>query len=234
MTTAAVVRISQLATPRKVRVERGERPSPSRGAADANQESVWRRTVLAAMILVPVLAACATSDDPSVIDTVIVTWPNENGSTNGQVIVAIRNDTDRTIDPDVFGRGRQTLAQLLDADGNDLPGSEMRIQLNAVPDILGAGESGYLFADFNVAAADVADARIELNADRGETPTPVIVEGFERSRSTTMAGRSGTSPHRRSATTPAISRCAASLRPSRPTTSTTSPSSACAPVRTDR
>ncbi|MDQ3344959.1 MAG: hypothetical protein M3473_01470 [Chloroflexota bacterium] len=186
------------------------------------------------MILVPVLAACATSDDPSVIDTVIVTWPNENGSTNGQVIVAIRNDTDRTIDPDVFGRGRQTLAQLLDADGNDLPGSEMRIQLNAVPDILGAGESGYLFADFNVAAADVADARIELNADRGETPTPVIVEGFERSRSTTMAGRSGTSPHRRSATTPAISRCAASLRPSRPTTSTTSPSSACAPVRTDR
>ncbi len=138
--------------------------------------------MLAALLCVLVVTACQTNEDPMVLDTEIISWPGEGGATMGQIIVTIRNDLDHAIDPDVFGRdGDQTVAHLLDGDGDALPGAEARIQLNASPQVLGPGETGYLFADFEVAEppAGVADARIELNADGTDEPTPVSVEDFE-------------------------------------------------------
>ncbi|MGI8999936.1 MAG: hypothetical protein ACR2GO_09550, partial [Candidatus Limnocylindria bacterium] len=116
------------------------------------------------------------------LETEIVTWPTDDGAMAGQVIVTIRNDLDHAIDPDVFGRdGNQTVAHLLDGDGHALPGAEARIQLNAAPKVLSPGETGYLFADFEVTepAGGVADARIERSAGGAAAPTPVSVEDFE-------------------------------------------------------
>jgi hypothetical protein len=127
------------------------------------------------------LAACSATDDVAVLETTLVTWPGAEGSTAGQVIVSVRNDAERPVDPDVLGSGRLTLAHLLDPDGEDLPGGDARVQLHAVPHILDPGEAGYLIGEFEIGepAERVADARVELNAAATEARVPVSVEGFE-------------------------------------------------------
>lgn len=145
------------------------------------------------VVCAPVMAACQASDDPSVIDSEVITWPIGGGVVAGQLIVTIRNDLDHTVDPDVLGRGNQTVAHLVDGDGAELPGSEARIQLNAIPEVLAPGETGYLFADFEVAdpAGGVADARIEVNGDGADAPTPVTVENFKLVENQAGLGASG-------------------------------------------
>jgi hypothetical protein len=126
-------------------------------------------------------AGCTTSGEVAIGDVTIVTWPDDGGSTAGQVIVGVRNDADRPMDPDVLGRGRLTVAQLLDAEGKDLPGGDARVSLHAVPHVLDPGAAGYLIGEFELAAAGdgVADARIELNTGAADARAPVAVEGFE-------------------------------------------------------
>lgn len=142
------------------------------------------RPCLAALLLTLVavaLSACAPAEDVALLETTLITWPGEDGSTVGQVIISVRNDGDRAVDPDVLGRGRLTLAQLLDSGGEDLPGGDARVQLHAVPHVLDPGEDGYLIGEFEVAEPleRVADARVELNADAADARTPVAVESFE-------------------------------------------------------
>jgi hypothetical protein len=141
------------------------------------------RPLLAALLLTVAglgLAACTAAEDVALLETTIVTWPGDEGSTAGQVIVRIRNDGDRPVDPDVLGRGRLTLAQLLDPDGEEVPGGDARVQLHAVPHILDAGEEGYLIGNFEIAepADRIADARVELNARLTDARAQVSVEGF--------------------------------------------------------
>jgi hypothetical protein len=140
-----------------------------------------RLAVVAVLLGVAALAACSATDDVAVLDTTIVTWPADDGSTAGQVIVSVRNDAERPVDPDVLGSGRLTLAHLLDPDGEDLPGGDARVQLHAVPHILDPGEEGYLIGDFEVGepADQVAHARVELNAATADARARVSVEGFE-------------------------------------------------------
>jgi hypothetical protein len=136
---------------------------------------------LATLAFAVAFTACQASEGPTVLQTAVLTWPAGEGRVAGQVIVTIVNEADHAVDPDVFGRGRQTVARLLDGGGDELPGTDGRLQLNAVPEVLGPGDDGYLFADFEVTEppGGVADARIELNADGAEMPTPVMVEDFE-------------------------------------------------------
>lgn len=137
--------------------------------------------LLAMLVGAGSVTGCQAGEPVSVRGTEIISWPVEDGATAGQVVVTIRNESDRAVDPDVFGRGSQTVAHLLDGDGAELPGAEARIQLNAVPEVLGPGETGYLYGDFEIrdVPGSVADARIELNADDAEEPTEVLVEDFE-------------------------------------------------------
>lgn len=143
--------------------------------------ALFGRLMITWMLCVAGLTACQSNEDPSVRDTTVVTWPVADGRVAGQVIVTITNELDHAVDPDVFGRGRQTVAHLLNAEGGDLPGAAARVQLNAVPEVLGPGEVGYLFADFELAdpPGGVAAARIELNAASSDEPISVSVAGFE-------------------------------------------------------
>jgi len=128
------------------------------------------------------LAICCQASDGLVVgDPTIVTWPADGGVTLGQVIVPIRNDAPRPLDPDVLVGDRMTMAQLFDGDGDQLPGGDARVQLHAAPYILDAGEAGYLVGEFEVAevADRVADARVEVNFDETEARVPVNVEDFE-------------------------------------------------------
>jgi hypothetical protein len=127
------------------------------------------------------LCACSATDEVAILDTTVVTWPGDDGSTAGQVIVSVRNDGQRPVDPDVLGSGRLTLAHLLDPDGEDLPGGDARVQLHAVPHVIDPGEEGYLIGDFEMAepADRVADARVELNVAVADAIAHVSVEGFE-------------------------------------------------------
>jgi hypothetical protein len=139
------------------------------------------------------LSACAPAEEVALLETTVITWPGEDGSTSGQVIISVRNDGDRPVDPDVLGRGRLTLARLLDPDGEDLPGGDARVQLHAVPHVLDPGEDGYLIGDFELAdpEADVADARVELNTGAADPRVPVSVEGFELVESADGVGAEG-------------------------------------------
>jgi hypothetical protein len=136
--------------------------------------------VLALFVLVTGLAACATDEDVTVLETSVVSWPGDGGGTLGQVIVAVRNDSDRHVDPDVLGRGRVTAARLLAADGAEIPGGDARVQLHAAPAVLAPGEDGYLIGSFRLDGdgASPASARVEINADDANPPTPVEVIGF--------------------------------------------------------
>jgi hypothetical protein len=140
-----------------------------------------RRTLAVLLLLGLTLAGCSTAEGVTVLDTTVVTWPGEAGFTSGQVVVSVRNDASEPIDPDVLGRGTQTAATLLDADGADVPGGDARVQLHAVPHILDPGELGYLIGDFDVPEQSdrVAGARVEVNADDADARSPVSVEGFE-------------------------------------------------------
>jgi hypothetical protein len=126
-------------------------------------------------------AACTATEEIAVLDTTVVTWAAEDGSTAGQVMVSVRNDADRPVDPDVLGAGRLTLAHLLDPDGDDLPGGDARVSLHAVPHILDPGEAGYLIGEFEIGepAGRIADARVELNTARADARAAVTVDGFE-------------------------------------------------------
>lgn len=137
--------------------------------------------LLASAVAAAVVVGCTTTGDVAVVDVTVITWPGDEGSTSGQVIVRVRNDADRPIDPDVLGRGSLTLAHLLDPDGEDLPGGDARVQLHAVPHILDPGEAGYLIGEFELSASGdrVADARVELNTGAADARAPVVVEGFE-------------------------------------------------------
>ena len=128
-----------------------------------------------------VLGGCEQDVQIDVGDPAVVTWEGEGGETMGQVIVPITNGGGDPVDPDVFGRGSQTVAHLLAEDGRELAGGDARIQLHAVPNILGPNESGYLLGSFEVAEPDgtIADARIELNADGSPERTPVTVDDVE-------------------------------------------------------
>jgi hypothetical protein len=140
------------------------------------------RLALAALLVAAAgLAGCAANDDVAVLDTALVTWPGDEVATNGQVIVTVRNDGERPVDPDVLGSGRLTLAHLLGPDGEDLPGGDARVPLHAVPHVLDPGETGYLIGAFEIdeAADRIADARVEVNAARADARAPVSVEGFE-------------------------------------------------------
>ena len=139
------------------------------------------------------MASCTSAADVAVTDVTVVTWPGDGGATAGQVIVGVRNDADRPIDPDVLGRGRLTLAQLLGPDGEDLPGGDARVQLHAVPHVLDPGEAGYLIGEFELADAGegVDDARIELNTGAADARAPVAVEGFELVDSADGVGAEG-------------------------------------------
>ena len=142
------------------------------------------RLPLAALLLTCAaagLAACSASDNLAVLETTLVTWSGEDGATAGQVIVSVRNEAERPIDPDVLGSGRLTLAHLLDADGEDLPGGDARVQLHAVPHILDPGEVGYLIGDFVIGEefVRIGDARVEVNARPADARKEVSVEGFQ-------------------------------------------------------
>jgi hypothetical protein len=139
------------------------------------------RLTVALLLAAVVVAGCTTSEDIAIVDVTVVTWLGDEGVTAGQVIVRVRNDADRPIDPDVLGRGSLTLAHLLDPDGEDLPGGDARVQLHAVPHVLDPGEAGYLIGEFELAdpGDGVFDARIELNTGAADARAPVVVEGFE-------------------------------------------------------
>jgi hypothetical protein len=133
------------------------------------------------LVLVGLLAGCQPAVDVRVDDPAVVTWDAGDGTTAGQVIVAVRNVGEGYVNPDVFGRGgRQTTAMLLGADGQPIAG-EPRIQLDALPETIAPGESGYLVATFttDVPAGDIAGAAVELNADDAEAPPLVAVRGLE-------------------------------------------------------
>lgn len=127
------------------------------------------------------LAACAGNGDVAVLDTALVTWPSAASATAGQVIVSVRNDADVPIDPDVLGNDRLTLAQLRGPGGEELTGGDARVQLHAVPHVLGPGEAGYLIGDFEIElpAERIVDARVEINARPADARTEVSVEGFQ-------------------------------------------------------
>ena len=140
------------------------------------------RVLVALAIIGTWLGACSAAVDAIAVgEATVVTWPGPDGTTLGQVIVSIRNVGEGPIDPDVLGRGRLTQAHLLDADDSDLPGGDARVQLHAVPSVLGPGEAGYLIGDFAVAEPPdgVGGARVEVNSAAAELPTPVTVEDFE-------------------------------------------------------
>lgn len=151
------------------------------------------RLLLVVLLSGLTLTACAATGELAVVDTTVVTWPGEDGSTAGQVIVSVRNDADRAMDPDVVGSGRLTVAHLLDPGGEDLPGGDARVQLHAVPHVLDPGEDGYLIGDFEISEATdrVADARIEVNAAPADERAPVTVEGFELVESESGVGGAG-------------------------------------------
>ena len=152
------------------------------------------RLILSALLLLGLaMTGCSATDDLAIVDTTVVTWPGEGGSTSGQVIVSVRNDASEPIDPDVLGRGRQTAATLLDADGEDVPGGDARVQLHAVPHVLDPGELGYLIGEFDVPEPPdrVAGARIEVNSDGADARSPVSVEGFELVESEEGIGGAG-------------------------------------------
>jgi hypothetical protein len=147
----------------------------------------------AAMAMAMTVNGCSTAPEVVILDVTVVTWPSDGGATAGQVIVEVRNDADRPIDPDVLGRGSVTLAQLLDPDGEDLPGGDARVQLHAVPHVLDSGEAGYLIGEFELPGAGegVDDARIELNTGAADARAPVAVEGFELVDGTDGVGAEG-------------------------------------------
>lgn len=122
------------------------------------------------------VSGCRSGDLVALDDRVLVTWETEDGATAGQIIVPITNAAEETVDPDVFDRGAQSSAVLLDVDGEPLPGAS-RIQLHAVPQTLEAGESGYLIAQFEV-PLPVADIRVEINADEADARDRLEVAGF--------------------------------------------------------
>jgi hypothetical protein len=140
--------------------------------------------VLAALLLTGAaagLAACSGSGDIAVLDTTIVTWPGADGATAGQVIVSVRNDADEPVDPDVLGNDRLTLAQLRGPGGAELTEGDARVQLHAVPHVLGPGEAGYLIGDFEITQPSerLIDARVEINARPADARKEVSVEGFQ-------------------------------------------------------
>lgn len=142
------------------------------------------RLVLGALLLAATaagLVACSGSGNIAVLDTTLVTWPGADGATSGQVIVSVRNDADEPIDPDVLGNDRLTLAQLRGPGGEELTGGDARVQLHAVPHVLGPGEAGYLIGDFEVEQASerIVDARVEVNARPADARKEVSVEGFQ-------------------------------------------------------
>lgn len=134
------------------------------------------RAVLFAAGLALIGAGCDSGELVVLDDTALVTWETGGGATSGQIIVSITNAAGQTVDPDVFGRGAQSSAVLLDADGEPLPGAS-RIQLHAVPQTLEPGESGYLIAQFEV-PSPVADIRVEINADGADARDRLEVAGF--------------------------------------------------------
>jgi hypothetical protein len=140
-----------------------------------------RRWVALLLACAAAAAGCATTGDVAIVDITVVSWPVSDVSSAGQVIVSVRNDADQPMDPDVLGRGRLTVAHLLDSDGEDLPGGDARVSLHAVPHVLDPGEAGYLIGEFELADVGdvVADARIELNAVATDARAPVVVEDFE-------------------------------------------------------
>ena len=140
----------------------------------------WRRLGGLALACL-VLGGCADDVQLAVGDPVVVTWEGSDGVTMGQVIVGVTNEGGGPVDPDVFGRGSQTVAHLLTDDGHELTGGDARVQLHAVPELLGAGESGYLLGTFEIAEPDgvPADARIELNAHGSGERVPVSVDDVE-------------------------------------------------------
>ena len=140
------------------------------------------RSGLAGLVLAClVLGGCADDVQIAVGEPVVVTWEGTDGATMGQVIVSITNEGGGPVDPDVFGRGSQTVAHLLTDDGRELAGGDARVQLHAVPELLGPGESGYLLGTFEIAEPDgvPADARIELNAHGSGERVPVTVDDVE-------------------------------------------------------
>ena len=140
------------------------------------------RLLVALALIGTWLGACsAAADVIAVGETTVVTWPGPDGTTLGQVIVGIRNGGDGPIDPDVLAPGRLTQAHLFAADGTDLPGGDARVQLHAVPSVLGPGEAGYLIGDFSVTEPPdgVGGARVEVNSAAAGLPTPVTVDDFE-------------------------------------------------------
>lgn len=161
-------------------------PSPRAGRAVAR---LLANTVIAGAVA----AGCTTDGEVAITQVTVVKWPGEAGSTLGQVIVGVRNDADRPVDPDVLGRGRLTVARLLDADGEDVPGGDARVSLHAVPHVLDPGEAGYLIGQFELddAALAVADARVELNTGAADARAPVAVEGFELVDGADGVGASG-------------------------------------------
>jgi hypothetical protein len=140
-----------------------------------------RMVAVAALLCGALLIGCQASADVVVGDPTIVSWPGVSGSTAGQVIVTVRNDGERPVDPDVLVGDRMTMAHLLDGDGEELPGGDARVQLHAVPYILGPGETGYLVGAFDLAepADRIADARVEVNATQADARAPVSIEDFE-------------------------------------------------------
>ena len=139
------------------------------------------------------LAACSGTGDIAVLDTTVVTWGGGNDPTSGQVIVSVRNDADEPVDPDVLGNDRLTLAHLRDDGGDDLPGGDARVQLHAVPHVLGPGETGYLLGDFVIGEQyiRIGDARVEVNARPADERKEVTVEGFQLVELTEGLGGSG-------------------------------------------
>lgn len=110
--------------------------------------------------------------------TTVVTWETADGATAGQVIVEVRNDGEHTVDADLFGRGEQTVATLVDETGSEIAG-QRPLQLDAVPQTLEPGEAGYLLADFEIEAggAVATDAEITVNATSADSrPRPSLEE----------------------------------------------------------
>ena len=85
------------------------------------------------------LGGCAGVEPVVVGDPVVVTWAGDGDIAIGQVIVAVTNEGAEPVDPDVFGRGRQTVANLMTEDGRALTGGDARVQLHAVPNVLAPG-----------------------------------------------------------------------------------------------
>lgn len=137
--------------------------------------------VVMAVACFVVVGGCADEAQLAVGDPVVVTWEGDGGATMGQVIVGITNEGSGPVDPDVFGRGTQTIAHLLGDDGRELTGGDARVQLHAVPDILSPGASGYLLGTFELPELDgaVTGARIEVNADGSRERVPVTVDDVE-------------------------------------------------------